>query len=324
MATKAIQSAGGDYATVALWEAYLESIGTLSEDEIGQIALEELTSSAGVTFQNIDPGVHRVVLEAQPNASFRDHANKLTNALRYDPDFGAAWLVNSSDPMLTISIANFTIRNLMLKKPSNYGRTIHYTDFTKTGNTIECCILHGEPINNSVITARNLTMLNSLIIDDGSDFGGYTATLDHVAGDSICQNCTFARTVGGTQRIGWGTYTGTSTFVNCAQFGYAFTDTGAEQGNNNGCDDNFGFGSSNVGGLTYADQFQDINTATMDFRLKSGSGLINNGTASGSPTPPTTDIIGQTRSGNPDIGCWEFQAAVTARQQTLGLLGCGA
>lgn len=46
MATKTIQSIGGDYATPQLWESYVAALGTLSAPEIGEMAAEEFNSGS--------------------------------------------------------------------------------------------------------------------------------------------------------------------------------------------------------------------------------------------------------------------------------------
>jgi hypothetical protein len=65
-----------------------------------------------------------------------------------------------------------------------------------------------------------------------------------------------------------------------------------------------------TGSLTYADQFENTEDATRDFRLKTGADLIDAGTdLSGSDLPADDDIFGTARPASWDIGCFELAAA---------------
>ena len=65
---------------------------------------------------------------------------------------------------------------------------------------------------------------------------------------------------------------------------------------------NLFFGGTSAGSSPVIGNPLFTNTATADFRLLNGSPAINAGNATGTPT---TDIVGTTRTGNPDIGCYE-------------------
>jgi len=60
---------------------------------------------------------------------------------------------------------------------------------------------------------------------------------------------------------------------------------------------------------TYANQFQNVNDATRDFRLVTGAAMKDTGTTDA--TNAANDIAGTARpSGSAyDVGCWEFVAA---------------
>lgn len=323
MPTKSIQASGGDYTSVAAWEAYLEGVATLSADEIGQINNEELSTTGGVTFANITPGVFRVILEAQSGDSFRDNANKLTNALRYSA-VGARWTDNSSTSMLIINISNMTIRNLMLKKVSNYGRAIHYIDGVNTNQEIENIVLESAGIGGDAISAANVTIRNSVIIDNGDDSNN--ACVNTGLDDTQIVNCVIARTTTtGTNRKGVSDPYSLLTIVNTAVLGFPTDATGTPAGTNNATDQSFsGMPATNLQtSLVGATEFESVTNGSEDFRLKSTSVKCkDNGTASGSPTPPSADIVGQARSGNTDIGVWEFQSggggSPAPRQRLVG------
>jgi hypothetical protein len=327
MATKAIQASGGDYATVALWEAYLEGIGTLAADEIGQINAEELSTVAGVTFNGtiIIPGVFHVILEAQTNDSFRDGPNQLTTALRYGAQSRARWTHSGSDPMITSDVTNFTIRNLMLNKDNNYGRGLHFTDAAATGCNLENVILQGQTIDAALLDARSMAVRNCVLIDNGNDSAnpailGSSGTIDVV-------NSVIARTTtAGSNRIGILQAYATLTVVNTAIVGFPTDASGTIGGTNNATDKATGGlpATNRQNSLVGATEFESITNGSEDFRLKSTSAKCkDNGTASGSPTPPSTDIVGQARSGSTDIGVWELQAGGGAAAASERFIGGG-
>jgi hypothetical protein len=68
-------------------------------------------------------------------------------------------------------------------------------------------------------------------------------------------------------------------------------------------------GTTGVTQTTYGDAFQNVNDATRDFRLKTGSALINNGTTDATNAP--IDIAGTARPDGAayDVGCWELVTA---------------
>jgi hypothetical protein len=63
---------------------------------------------------------------------------------------------------------------------------------------------------------------------------------------------------------------------------------------------------------TYADEFQSVNDATRDFRLKTGAAQVDSGTSD--PVNASTDIVGTGRPNKAgyDVGAWELvQETVT-------------
>jgi hypothetical protein len=72
---------------------------------------------------------------------------------------------------------------------------------------------------------------------------------------------------------------------------------------------------------TYGSEFENVNDATRDFRLKSGASQINTGTTDATNAP--TDIVGTARpqGGSYDVGVWEF--AISSGASRLLLLGVG-
>lgn len=315
MATKTIQASGGDYATVALWEDYVDSVngtGILTEDETGQINNEELTVTGTTTFAGSTPGVFNIILEAQSGESFRDHADKLTNRQAYVNSYGACVrLTSGSVPMFSIDDANVIIRNLMLKRDSNYGAIIAYVDSGNTGQVIDSCIL--EAASNSQtqgVEAKSVTIKNTLIVMNAS--GNSVNGIWAANGTVDVQNCVFANIGTAGTNIGIGRSYATLTVTNTAVYNFGTDASGTMSGTNNATDESSsGLPATNLQtSLTGSTEWENVSAGTHDFRLKSTSAKMkDNGTASG---VPSTDIIGQARSGSTDIGQWEYQAGGAA------------
>lgn len=91
---------------------------------------------------------------------------------------------------------------------------------------------------------------------------------------------------------------------------------------NNTTNTQFQNGNTASGTITSDPLF--VNAGTHDYHLQSGSPAINAGSTT---LAPTTDFDGVTRTGNPDIGAFEFAAAVGGfdpkKAGGLSLLGAG-
>ena len=80
-------------------------------------------------------------------------------------------------------------------------------------------------------------------------------------------------------------------------------------------------GTSGVTQTTMSAAFENVNDATRDYRLKTGSALLDTGTTDASNTP--NDIVGTARPVGSayDVGAWEFTPIGGAHR--LLLLGVG-
>ena len=87
MATKTI-GAAGDYTTIALWSAYVKAIGTLTEDEVGQL-IDDANYTHGaasdLNFSSVTLDGFTITLEATTN--------------KHDGDFGNGSRVEASAPL---------------------------------------------------------------------------------------------------------------------------------------------------------------------------------------------------------------------------------
>lgn len=303
MATKTIGSTG-DYATLDLWEAYLNGLGAFGADEIGQVQNEELTQTVVTTFDGSSPGANRIILEAVSSGSFRDHADKLTNRGAYVSTYGACIRKTSgSGEIINVNDPNFTLRNLMLKKDSAYGGTLIFNDTANTGQQIDNCII-ALAAGAWGITLKECAITNTVVYSDGVG-----ALFDMASGTNSLFNCVAANLGAAGSTTGITRAYGTATISNTAVTGFNTDASGTIGGTNNATDkSSSGMPSTNLQtSLVEADEWENVASfATADFRLKSTSAKCkDNGTASGAPS---LDIIGQSRSGSTDIGAWEYQA----------------
>ena len=317
MTTKIIGT-GGDYTTISTWEADAP-VGALSAPWQGNCKNETFNGGDGSGTQitisgNTTDATNHKILTTDTGASFKDNANKLTNALRYNTSNGAA--ISSSvgfQHLISVNEQYVEISNLQIQFSA--GSSIRYT------------IIMGGSSGNF----RG----NNLIIERS----GATATTPSVISSELTAvfvNCLISQRVSGStntvSRSGFGTITfinctltnanvtttalsnigGTSNLVleNCAVYNSgtlndtAFTSTTGSSNNSTDLGSIYG-GSSQVS-KTYSSQFTDTADASRDFRVQAAADLIGAGVRDASYTADL-DIIGQARStSTPTIGCWEY------------------
>lgn len=296
-----------DYSTLQAWEDACPA-NLVTDDKIwrgevyNQGELSGLTTISGMTTDS----TRYPELTTAAGASFKDHANKLTNALKYDSTLGAC--VKSStnySGTLTISASNVRVSNLQIRQYAGAGSSAVVTNGGATGVTVSDCILQMESnfsaAYNCVSIDRN-TLKNCLCIVTVVNPSGirvfYTGNI---------YGCTIVKcsNVSGTG-VGIIAGYGTAVVKNTAVFGFLSDTTGTITATTNATDDttpSTGF----TGSLTFTSQFEGTTSSAPDFRVKSTSSL-KNGTRDTTNTP--TDILGRYRSGiSPTIGCWEYIAA---------------
>lgn len=308
MATKIIgPNVGADYATPALWFASLAS--SLSANETGQCQNAEITVTAAQSLSGITTNGFTITLTAGAGNSFADHASKTTNQLRYNASNGAAIRKTSgSDALFDIQNSNVTISKLQLAKDSVYGYVVYMPDSGYSGRVIDQCILqfNNTPANQTLLGA-NITVKNTLVLARSNVPGVFNA-----GGASSYQNVVIANVSGGGGTTGFDTYSGSPTLRNVAVYGFATGYSGTAGTCANNATDKASFGGTNFGtsgqvSLVGSTEWESVTASSEDFRLKSTSAKLKDlGTAT---SVPSTDIIGQSRSGSTDIGVWELQSA---------------
>jgi hypothetical protein len=315
MATEVISSIGstGDYSTPALWEDGTDNTSLVTADEIriGELQNQEFTSAGeifGITGATTDSTRYRVV-RCATGASFRDHANKLTNALRYNASNGAGLRMTSGfATFIHLNEDYCRLQGLQISAIAGSGSVAIQNSVggTRTGIQIDDCIVEGRTTASGGMVVGIVpsgVIRNSLFVQHAS---GAQSIASWGSTNYTCVNCTFVApsdlATAPTHAIAGATNTGA--FKNCAFFGVTNTADGSSTFTTCYSDD----ASPPTGctTATYADQFENTTTASRDFRVKSGADLIDTGTTDA--TNAASDIVGTARpSGSSyDVGAWEF------------------
>jgi hypothetical protein len=310
MTTSSIGTSSRDFSTVTAWVTYLDAL-TFTQDEIGECYNDAQFVEKCDFVSGITNGSNKVILTAAAGQSFVDHADKLTNPLRYDQSKGVGFLHStSSGSGIGAAISNFEVRRVQLRVTRDFGGGLALGNASTTVMTAEQCLVFMDNTNgasgiNMQATSAG-TIKNCVVIHDTTATGtGVIGIFTDRNGAKTIQNCTLIRTRSAGSTIGLSNANGTPTVTNCAVFGFSDANahtTTAHTGSHNASDLTFSFGSSNQESLTFANQFESITTGSVDARLKTGNGLQGLGTATGTPT---TDIVGTTRANPPAIGAWD-------------------
>lgn len=306
---------GQTYATPNAWWASIPSSPVAADSEyIGRLinSGSQLDQAINFSGAKTTDATRRIIFEAVPGGSFRDHANKLTNKL-YPNAANGACMYSSQSALYVNTNAHLTIRNLQ---------------FIAVGNGIEQ--QSGNP---------NLLLENLLVATDTSSSGSgafvtHDAKLVNCIGivtstgscyvalsDTIWKFCTAVQlTSGGGGYYGYrGNYSNPKAY-NCAAFGFS---QGFKSGdvtapsNYNASGTTGAPGANSVPSLVMAEQFVNFASAgTADLRL-----LPTNDLQFGSPDADTggVDILGRARNGTtPTVGAMEFIAADTTNPTLSG------
>lgn len=312
MAIKTIGATGRQYSTIALWESYLDGLGTLTENEIGECYNDSEFDEA-VVFSGFTPGASaKVILRAATGQGFRDAASPV---LRYDQTKGVAWTktISSFTDVCDMSVNFMELFGFQINCKNAYIKGIHMRG--GSSNLVDSCIVTapGDFANSGLVrstvagTLRNCLLYANDV--DGALFiiGGFVAFKFYT--------CTFARTSNRTP-AGYGFihggYDTNSIVKNCAFFGFSTAqwDLTLDITPTYCATDAADFPQAVTGEVLNVPHstttFQAVG-ATPDYRAKDGSGLDGVGVADATNYP--TDIFGTTRADPPFIGCFEVAAA---------------
>lgn len=321
MATTVIKTIGpgGDYTTLAAAVADTTGIPTdlVAADQLVRLQVrggaELATTTATVGVNRTWDATRRIILEPYPGEGFADNANKLTNALFYNPSNGAAIKFTGSaqtdTPCWDLQGIS-EIRGLQFRYDdggNGTNRKLFKTDGRFIGNIIwtarpgssETQIDCTGFVNNVFWGSGGFSAGSAPIIGTrfANGWNGGSSGVQVVANTFVCNNA--ARLISGSSSVN-------PVFRDNACFGInQFTDNGAWTGiaTYTATDLASLSGTGNLVGKVATNQFVN---ATSDFRVKAGADLINAGTRDAANTSDL-DILGQPRStSTPTIGAHEY------------------
>jgi hypothetical protein len=316
-----------DYTSLSAWAAALPAnLVTDGNAQVAQLYFNgpgdgEFVTSAGniltLTGHTTDT-VNTITITTGPGQSFRDNANVRTNALTYNASNGVAIRTSGPNYATTISIGddNTFLSNLQIQNTVYSSSVITHAG---TGKLVaDNCIFTGA-INNLNQNFGSSSIFNNCLFEHITTFGHGTVVN---RGTNHFNFCTFVEVSDlSSASDGVGVAYETSYFTNCAIFGspnaisiYASTIVST-----NCATDDTTPPSGFTGSLTFTSQFEGITSTAPDWRLKTGSALINSGVSDASGA---FDISGLARpvGAGYDIGAWEFGAAGPAAQTLIATL----
>lgn len=306
MATKTLGLTGRDYSTLAAWATYVSAL-SLAANEILEVYNDggAVADTAKVSVGGWTANGFSVTIRPASGQGIRDHANRLTNALRWNASNGAA-LTNSVgyDYGYAFTGANLVIQDLQFRTTAASASGCAQG---RGSSVISRCIIWTSA-GYAMPQTHACTVNDSLLVS--ANGGGI-----QVSGDSlVISNSTLASLSGAGTGIQQ-TYTQSipplvknTVFFNFATDVQNTCTTGTT--NNATSKASFGGTGWSTGGqtsVTSAD-FENVSSGTEDFRIKAGSTkLIGTGAAS---VGSGFDIVNTARSGStPSIGAWEAASA---------------
>ncbi len=222
-----------------------------------------------------------------------------TNALRYNTANGAA--IDLSDNLIDNgSDCGFQLTRLQIR-----GKVRVLTTAANLGK-IDQSIIYGASISGTHIVEAVPPVSNCLIYTNVNVHGIFTTG---ASSTTTLQDCTIACVANGTSNFGVAPIYDTPPCKNVVVSGFNLDYINTAGTSSNNATDKSSFGGTGFGGsgqvsVVPATEYVSVTDGSEDFRVASGSVKLKaNGTASGTPS---TDILGQTRSGStPTIGAFE-------------------
>ena len=301
-------SSGRDYTTVAAAIAALKA-GTTDLVASDQAWVIELYNDGGViqgaaTLSGITVDATRfVTIRAAAGHSFKDHASKLTNPLRYDPTYGVAW--SAGTITFTISADYTLVEGLQIYSGGGSGSVAVDISGSIPNVLVRNCIIQTNDSSTgggALRSASACTVINCVAINTAGGTG-FTSS----GGSTKFYACTAFQT-GSAAAFGFRGSYDTPLYLDCAAFGFGtnFRSGTSGSSNYNASADTSAPGANSVKSLTASAQFENVaSLATLDLRVKTGHSL-NFGTRAQTQTADL-DIMGSARSTTtPTVGAWEY------------------
>lgn len=311
---KSIGATGRDYSTIQAWEDACPA-NIVTSDEIWKgecyndanpaftVNNATVLNASGIT----NDGTRFLWLTTASGQGFADSSGAASWNLRYDATRGVAVNItgNYSGGFHCGSV-RVLIEGLQIKMAASW-----LNGFLHSGAAcLRRCLIESAKTTPANSGGR---VINCLVVDTGSGFNKL-AVYDAVYIASTVVRPSDASS-GGTAFDT--TYSFYPDLRSNAVFGFATNFGGTiasyDNSNNNASNSASVPGTSPQTSLTYTDQFENTANSTRDWRVKSGSALISNGSreqgTEGTFSALGTndlDILGRARSTTtPTIGCWE-------------------
>lgn len=252
-------------------------------------------------------------LTTNTGASFRDNASVQSNALRYNTSNGC-YISNSTANVISMNEASCRISNLQIESTRvTYSTSVISGSTAGTNIFIDNCIIsyNGNNGQTATLSGATWTVRNCLLEQRLTAAARIFVCNTNATGAAY--NCTFVVPSDLTAATNAFSTTQNLTMENCAFFGISGRVTAGGTITYTTCADPLGSPPSGVTQLTYdtstGSGFQNISDATRDFRIKTGSGMLDVGTTD--TTNAATDIAGTSRPQGSayDLGCWELVVA---------------
>ena len=314
LVTKTIGSNAREYATVALWEAAIPAdLVAANEQWTGECYNDsEFVVTSEILFANHTSNVDCYIeLTTGAGESFTDHANKATNALRYNQSNGVGITGSLSTEIITVASTSPYIRLSKLQIENTNRRSI---EFIGVFCTADNCIFAAE-YNHSVlsINGQDAAITNSVLYGTNATSLSHIITIAYQSRFDLT-NCTLYSETTATNGVRKQTGAGTPPINGCNIFNVInpLDATRTWSGDYNATDSaTINLASlNNLVSLVTTDQFEGVTLGAQDFRVKAGADIID----AAIPFAATNDldIVFQARSlTTPTIGAWEFQGAGT-------------
>jgi hypothetical protein len=320
---KTIGTASRDYSTLQAWEdacpADLVAVDQIWQGQCYNDA--EFTAGLSVAGTTTDATRYKELTTAA-GQSFSDNANVQTNALRYNQANGVAISVAGGySTGIAVTDINFRMSKVQVKVSSD--QNCYDNNTASTAHVLDKVILQQSGSNGACVRLRGGYLSNSLLSKNSA--GTSKAAITGAYGDATLTNCTIVRpttyAVGGTAIVAGSGFA--FTLKNVAVFGFTADTSGTISATTCYTDDS----TPTTGFTTVAyntstgSGFQNTAVTTADFRIKTGSALLDVGTTD--TTYAATDIAGTARPQGSayDVGAWELVASAGGGDATATITG---
>lgn len=310
--------AGIDFTTAAAAASYFNALNFTAPMVLGVASGGQVADTSAVVFSGWTGGSSTNTLTITPVAGqgFRDNANVLTNALRYNAANGAALFNHNATG------AQYAFGDNVIVDGLQFSTDISATNLISLGSN--SVLRNSIALNNGASSAycvatagTNGLVENSILNNKG---GGGAIQLQH-SGWTITDCLLISTGATGSYGIRAGYTTYSPLIKNTAIFNFT-TDTDsatvATAGSTNNATDKSAFSPASFGtagqtSITSA-EWTSVTSGSEDFRVASGSTKLKN---NGATVGPTVGIRANTRTAPYTIGPDQFAAAATPPAATI-------